>query len=252
MINKIDLKTEEEMAIMLEGGKKLGVIKKALAQKVKPGVSAWEIEEEAIRLISEAGGEASFKKVAGYKWATCVNVNDGVVHGIPKKETIFKEGDVVSIDVGLFYKGFHTDTAISVTLSDDPEKKKFLEIGRRAVNAGIKQAKAGRTIGDISEAIEKEFKSAGLTPVESLTGHGVGRQLHEAPLIPCFVSGSRDEQVKIVEGMTLAIEVMYTGGSGEIKVENDGWTIRTKDAKIAALFEETVALTGRGPIVLTA
>ena len=248
---KVELKTPEEIAIMAEGGKKLGRVKNALFDLVKPGMSAMDVEEAAVRLIKAEGAEASFKRVPGYHWATCINVNSGVVHGIPKKETIFEENDVLSIDVGVYYKGFHTDTAISKYLGTDPKRAKFLEVGRQALNNAIKKAIAGNKIGDISRAYEETLTKAHLNPVRSLTGHGVGRELHEDPYIPCFVGNSADERVTIVPGMTLALEVMYTEGSGELKLEKDGWTLRTKDATISALFEETVAVTATGTQILT-
>lgn len=251
-MKKINLKTEEEMKIMAEGGAKLGRVKKALADAVKPGVTAWDIEVLARKLIKEEGAEGSFDKVPNYKWVTCVNVNDGVVHGIPKKTTVFKDGDVLSIDVGIYYRGFHTDTAVSVCLAEDPEKKKFLEIGKKAVWDGIKEVKKGKTIGDISAAIEKKLLANNLKPVWALTGHGVGHELHEEPLIANYTSDDPVQKLVIKEGFVLAVEVMFTTGNGEIKQDNDGWTLRTKDGKIAGLWEETVAVTRNGPVVLTA
>ncbi|HEX6977008.1 MAG TPA: type I methionyl aminopeptidase [Patescibacteria group bacterium] len=253
MTDKIHLKTEQEMIMMKEGGAILAKVKKAAAKKVVAGASAYDVEEFVTDMIEAQGAESSFKKVPGYSWSTCINVNDGVVHGIPRKDVVFKEGDVVSVDLGVYYKGFHTDTALTVVVGKmDSQKQFFLEAGKRADNAGIKVVKEGRTVGDISEAIEESLKKAGLKPIKSLTGHGVGRELHEAPSIPNFVSGSPDERVVLKKGMVLAVEVMYTAGQGEITMDKDGWTLRTRDGKIAGLFEETVAITGHGPIVLTA
>jgi methionyl aminopeptidase len=250
-VNKISLKTEAEMKIMAEGGAKLACVKKALAKAIKPGVSAWDIEELANDLIEKEGAYPSFKKVPNYKWATCVNVNDGVVHGIPKKTTVFKEDDVISVDVGIYYKGFHTDTAISICLSDRSDLKNFLAAGKKADLEGIKQVKKGKTIGDISRAIEKRLFANNLKPIWSLTGHGVGKELHEQPYIPNFQSEDASQKLVIGEGFVLAVEVMFTTGDGELKQDNDGWTLRTKDAKIAGLWEETVAVTANGPIVIT-
>src|SRR5258708_7035540 len=250
-MNKITIKTEKEMKIMAEGGTKLARVKNALGKAVKPGVSAWEIEELANKLIEEEGAYPSFKKVPGYKWATCINVNDGVVHGIPKKTTIFKKGDVISVDVGIYYKGFHTDTAISICLSDRSDLKEFLDTGKKAMLAGIKEVKKGNTIGDISRAIEKTLFANNLKPVWALTGHGVGKELHELPYIPCYNSDDDSQNLEIGVGFVLEVEVMFTTGKGELKQDNDGWTLRTKDAKIAGLWEETVAVTADGPIVLT-
>jgi methionyl aminopeptidase len=250
-MHKIHIKSLEEIEIMREGGKKLAHVRNKLEEKVAEGVSAMEIEELAVDLIKKSGAESSFKKVPGYKWATCININEGVVHGIPKKETIFKKGDIVSVDVGLYYKGFHTDTSTSKLIGEDKGKQKFLEVGKSALKAGIRQAIVGNHIVDISEAIESVLKGAALTPIEALTGHGVGRELHEEPYIPCFVRGSRGKSIEISKGMVLAIEVMYTEGNSDIMIDSDGWTIRTKDGKISALFEETVAVTNDGPFVLT-
>lgn len=250
-MKNLTIKTEEEMKIMSEGGAKLRRVKNALAKAVKPGVNALDIENLANELIKKENAEASFKKVPNYYWATCINVNDGVVHGIPKKSTVFKKGDVVSVDVGIFYKGFHTDTALTVYLGDEKLKKNFLLAGKKSMLAGVKEVKKGKTIGDISKAIEKVLLENNLRPIWNLTGHGVGKNLHEEPNIPCFVSGDKCEKIVIKEGFVLAVEVMYTPGNGEIKLDDDGWTLRTKDGKIAGLWEETVAVTGSGPIVLT-
>lgn len=247
----IIVKTSSEMKIMKEGGKKLGQIKKKLIQKTKEGVSAAEIEKLACVLIEKEGGTPSFKMVPGYSWATCVNINEGVVHGIPKKTIIFKKGDVVSVDLGIFYKGFHNDTSFSVAISPTEDIKEFLKVGEKALEAAINQATPGNRIYDISKAMEDILKENKLQPVESLVGHGIGKDLHEQPQIPCFVSAKRENSPIIPEGATFAIEVMYTMGLPGIQVEEDGWTIKVKDDKISGLFEETVAISSNGPIVLT-
>lgn len=250
--DKVTIKTKEELAIMAEGGKKLGRVKKAVMDAVKVGVTAMEIEELATKLILEEGGKPSFKMVPGYSWTTCVNVNESIVHGIPKKSIVFKKGDLVSVDLGLFYKGFHTDTSFTVLLGEDKEKIHMLQVGKKALQSAIKKAVPGKRIKDISGAMEKTLKSGGFKPVRALVGHGVGRELHEYPPIPCFVSGADEENIVLKEGMTIAIEAMYSAGSGDIKTYKDGWTIGSKDDKLTALFEETVAVVVHGPIVLTA
>jgi len=247
----ISVKSENELKAMILGGEKLGRVKLALKNKVREGVSAWDLEVLANELIAKEGGEPSFKHVPGYSWATCVNVNEGIVHGIPKKEIIFRKGDLVSVDLGMIFQGFHTDTSFSLGLSVDPETEHFLEVGRHALSQAIKKVKPGNRIYDISEQIEKVIKGAGYTPVTDLVGHGVGKELHEAPQIPCFTKGSREESPEIPEGATLAIEVMYVKGKKDLVIGQDGWTIKTADGKISALFEETVAVTKRGPKILT-
>jgi len=247
----IRIKTPEEIQIMLEGGKKLARVKKALREAVGAGVTSMDIENLAVKLIKEEGAEGSFNKVPGYSWVTCVNVNEGLVHGIPSKDVVFKDGDVVSIDVGLFFKGFHTDTSLSVGVNVNPENKKFLNIGQMALEKAINKAQVGNHIFDISEAIESTVEGAGYTTIKALVGHGVGRELHEDPQIPCFVPGRIVDSPVITPGMVLAIEVMYTQGSDKVEVLEDGWTIAMRDDKISGLFEDSVAVTDKGPIVLT-
>jgi methionyl aminopeptidase len=251
MKGRVKIKTATEIGIMYQGGKKLALIRDKLAQKIVSGVSAWEIEELASQLIRKAGGKSSFKMVPGYSWSTCINVNQGVVHGIPKKTVVFKKGDLVSLDLGMFYQGFHTDTATTVLIGKDREKEKFLAAGKKALEEAISNAWPGKTIGNFSSAIEKTIRTAGYNPIRTLVGHGVGRRLHEPPPIPCFISGAESESLALRKGMCLAIEVMYALGSEELVTASDGWTISTKDAKIASLFEKTIAITDHGPLVLT-
>lgn len=252
MVDGIVIKTSEELAIMAEGGVKLARVKGKLEKEIKVGMDALTIENLATELIVKEGAKPSFKMVPGYSWTTCVNVNEGIVHGIPKKDMVFEAGDIVSVDVGLFYKGFHTDTSFSVGIQVDEAKSKFLDTGREALRLAIKEATPGKKILDISKAIEKTLKRGSYSPVRALVGHGVGRDLHEEPQIPCFADERyRGASYEIREGMVLAIEVMYSEGSGDVKLENDGWTISSSDGTITALFEETVAVTKQGPKVLT-
>jgi len=250
-MDKMYVKTKKEIEIMEEGGKRLHEIKEELARNIKVGVSAYEIEELADKLIKKSGGVASFKMVPGYKWATCINVNEGIVHGIPKKEVIFKKNDLVSIDCGFYYKGFHTDTSYSLGVEADARIDNFLNIGKKALKNAISEAKVGNFIYDISKATETTLKKGKVNPVKSLVGHGVGRNLHEEPQIPCFTLGMRNNSVKIENGLTIAIEVMYTLGDSELVILPDRWTIATRDGKISGLFEETIAVTEKGPKVLT-
>lgn len=250
-MDKIYIKTPEEVAIMAEGGLKLHRVKNELRKKVQVGVTAYEIDKLAEDLIVSEGAEPSFKKVPKYFWTTCVNVNDGVVHGIPTKEVVFKDGDLVSVDVGVFYKGFHTDTSFSVLVGKNAKLADFLHTGQSALDVALGVVKPGNYVFDISEAIEKTLKKQNLNPVKALVGHGVGRSLHEEPAIPCFAYGKRQNSVELREGMVLAVEIMYSDGTGEIVLENDGWTISTRDGKISALFEDTVSVTQNGHKVLT-
>jgi len=243
--------TSEEIAVMARGGKILADVKKTLAGMVKIGVSAQELEEKAVAMIAEAGAEPSFMKVPKYHWATCINVNAGIVHGIPTEELVFREGDLVSIDLGVYYQGFHTDSSLSVAINPTPEMAKFLEVGQLAMKKALAQAVAGNRVWDISQTIGETVKMAGYSPVRALVGHGVGRELHEEPMIPCLAIGDRDKSLLLENGMSLAIEVMYTAGKPDLVQAFDGWTITTRDGKISGLFEETVVVGGGKPRVLT-
>jgi len=243
--------SEQDLRLVKEGGNKLAQIRDELKGYVTEGISAFEIDKKADELIKKSGGEASFKKVKGYSWATCINVNDGVVHGIPHKSLVFKQGDLVSVDVGLFYKGFHTDTSFSLQIGDDKKLDKFLKAGLESLQAGITNVKPGNRIYDISAGIHAVLQANNLNPVWSLTGHGIGRKLHEEPYIPCYAHGKYDQSPIILNGEMLALEVMYTTGSGDVVKEADGWTISSSDGKITGLFEDTVLVTEHGPLVLT-
>ena len=247
----MNIKTEAEIEVMRQGGEKLARIRESLREKVREGVNAWEVEELAGRLIKKEGAEASFKMIKGYSWATCVNINEGLVHGIPKKDVVFKKGDVVSVDLGIYYNGFHTDTSFTKAINPDAKIANFLQTGKVAIRKAIDSAHPGNFVYDISEAIETPIKKAGFSPIRALVGHGVGRALHEEPQIPCFVPGVKGSSPKLLAGAVLAIEVMYCLGRPDVVLNNDGWTISTADGKMSALFEDTVAVTNKGPIVLT-
>lgn len=241
-----------KLAAMREGGRRLGAVREAVVAQIKPGVKLSQLEAMADKLIRDSGGEAAFKRVPGYKWATCLNVNEGVVHGIPS-ERVIQDGDVVSLDVGMVYRGWYTDTSTTVIAGKgNTEKQKLLQVGQKAVAAAIRQARVGQRIGQISLILEKELRAGGMSPVKTLTGHGVGRSLHEFPPIPCFLAGRVEDTAVMSEGMSLAIEAIYTaGGRPEIKVAADGWTVVTADGSLAGLFEETVLVTAKGPLILT-
>ncbi|MAG59562.1 type I methionyl aminopeptidase [Candidatus Woesebacteria bacterium] len=248
----INIKTDKEIEKMREGGKKLAIIREKLRSKVVAGSTGKKLDALAEKLIKDAGGRPSFKKVKNYHWTTCININDGVVHGVPNSR-VFVAGDVVSVDMGIFYEGFHTDTSFTVLVGKKNNRiQKFLKTGEKALEHAITQAKAGNHISDISKSIQKDLEKAGYTPVRSLTGHGIGRKLHEAPQIPCFWESGAGKGELIPKGAVLAIEVIYTIGSSDLVYSgDDNWTIGTEDGRIAGLFEETVAVTNKGPLVLT-
>ena len=252
----IPLKTDKEIEIMREGGKKLAWVCQQVLKKIKPGLKLAELDSLTESLIKKQGGEPSFKMVKGYHWATCINLNQGVVHGIPDSTRI-KAGDLVSLDLGMFYQGFHTDMARTVqvrteNLELETQNLKFLEAGEKALKAAIKEAKPGNRVGNISKAMEKIIREFGFRPVETLTGHGVGRQLHEQPPIPCFLKGKVNKTPCLIKGMTLAIEVIYVQGSPDLIMKTDNWTIETADGSLSGLIEDTIAVTDKNPLIITA
>ena len=209
----IPLKSAKETKIMRLGGRKLAEVMKQALVGVKQGMTLKKIDEFIERLIKKKGGKASFKMVKGYRWASCLNVNQGVVHGVPNDYRL-KNGDLLSADMGMFYKGFHTDMARTVLVGNSRpqsvrQTKKFLEAGKRALRKAIQAAKPGRRIGHLSQTIEKEIKKSGYQPIKTLTGHGVGKKLHEPPAIPCYLEGKAERTEELKKGMTLAIEIIY-------------------------------------------
>lgn len=250
----IDIKTPEEIEIMKIGGKMLADTLFETLQNVKPGMTEIEVDEMADRLIVEKGGEAAFKKVKGYHHATCISTNNVVVHGIPT-DYKFKEGDVLGVDCGVFYKGFYTDMAHSIIVGGKKESgvKKFLDIGEKALNAGIGAAIGGNRIGNISKTIQNIVEGGGYSVVRSLIGHGVGRALHEEPEVPGYLNKKIEKTPLLRPGMTIAIEVIYNMGGFEVSyIKDDGWTIATSDGSTSGLFERTIAIRDKKPLILTA
>jgi len=254
---KITLKTDEEIKIMVEGGRKLRLVLREIIKRAKPGITTLELDHYGEELIRKAGGRPSFKMVPKYNWATCMCVNKVVVHGIPNNYPL-KEGNVLGIDVGMYYKKFHTDTAWTIEISKSKYQKaksmkdNFLETGVKALEGAIETARVGNHIGHISRAIQETIEKQGYSVVRTLVGHGIGKVLHEPPEIPCFLRGEIEKTPKILSGMTLAIEVIYNQGKSEVSYENDdGWTIVTADGELSGLFERTIAVTKTGPIILT-
>lgn len=250
------IKSEDEIILMTEGGKLLCDIRNNLLKEIKPGALPIEIDLLAQKLIAQAGGSPSFMTVNDYKWATCISVNDGVVHGIPPN-TPLNVGDVVGLDVGLLYKGYHTDTSWTVFLpgqdtAQNTQVNDFLKIGKEALEKAIVQARVGNRVGHISQAIQQTVEGAGFSVVRSLVGHGVGKTLHESPQVPGILTRPVNKTPELVDGMVLALEVIYNLGKPEIKFKNeDGWTLVTKDGTISGLFEHTVHVSATGPHVLT-
>ncbi len=248
----IKIKTPQEVKIMEKSGQMLSEAMWGLVKAIKPGMSEIELDVLAERLIKEKGGESGFKKVEGYKHTVCMSTNDVCVHGIPSNYK-FKNGDVVGIDCGVYYNGFHTDMSETVVIGGTSKQvEKFLNIGKKALEEGIKQAKVGNHVGDISKAIQDIVEAQnGYSVVRSLVGHGVGRELHEDPEIPGYIHGKIEKSPLLKEGMVIAIEVIYNMGKSDLTIDDDGWTLRTRDGSLSGLFERTIAITMAGPKVLT-
>lgn len=246
MSSKRWVRKESDLVLMRESGRISAVALKKVLEAIKPGVNLLELEKVAEEAIKSEGGAISFKTEPGYFWATCLTVNDEVVHGIPR-DIVLKKGDKLSVDLGALYKGWHTDTAWSVIVGDKPTK--FLNVGEEALWKAIKQAKAGNRVGDISNAIQTTIEGAGYSVVKTLVGHGVGRSLHEDPLIPGI--GKPKTGPILASGMTVAIEAIYAEKDGKVEHLDDGWTISTKDGSLGGLFEMTVIIKEGEPEVIT-
>ena len=256
----IHYKNASEIEIMREGGKILAEVLFETLEKIKPGISEKEVDKIAEELIIKKGGFPAFKKVRGYHHATCISTNNVVVHGIPT-DYVLKEGDVIGVDCGVFYKGFNTDMAHTIRVSDQkstlksPKHKdidKFLSVGEKALYEGIGAAIAGNRIGDISKSIQEIVEGNGYSVVRSLIGHGVGKKLHEDPEVPGFLDRKIEKTPKLIPGMTIAVEIIYNMGESDVSYNNsDGWTIATSDKSISGLFERTIAITNKGTEILT-
>lgn len=251
----IHIKTKEQIEIIREGGRRLASILAKVGAMVKPGVTTMELDEYAYKLIKEGGDEPAFLnyKPEGHRKAfpasLCTSVNTEIVHGIPSKNVVLKEGDIISIDLGIKHKGLFTDHAITVPVGKISKKdQQLLDDTKEALDIGIWAAKNGNTVGDIGHAIE-QFVHKRYGIVRELSGHGVGIEIHEDPYIPNF--GKAGKGVKLIPGMVIAIEPMLTSGKESIMVADDGYTIRTTDGSRAAHFEHTVLITKDEAEVLT-
>jgi len=245
----IHLKTGEEVQLIRESAQILGKAHGEIAKLVKPGVKTKELDKVAEEFIRDHGGIPSFKNYNGFPSTLCISVNEVVVHGFPG-DHVLKETDIISVDCGVLYKGFHSDSAYTYPLEGVmPDTLLLLERTYTSLYKGIEQAKAGNRTGDIAHAIQSYVEAFGYGVVRELVGHGVGKSLHEDPEIPNF--GKRGKGVKLVEGMVFAIEPMINKGTKNVVQERDGWTIRTADRKPSAHFEHTVAIWNDRTEVLT-
>ena len=246
----IHLKSPEEIEIMKEGGRITALILKEVLALVGPGIKSLELENLALSLIDKFRVKASFKTVREYPFALCLSLNKEIVHGLPGERKL-QRGDLLSVDFGVLHQGFHSDMARTVVVGGQKTKEisRFLDTGQRALKEATDQVRPGRRVGHISQTIGKIVEEGGYCPVENLVGHGIGKTLHEDPQIPCFLVKELKKTPILEVGMVVAIEVMYAQGGGEIKV--NGWPVVTADGSLSAHFENTIAVTREGPVVLT-
>lgn len=246
----IVLKTSRELVKMREAGKISARALRLAGQAVEPGVSTLEIDTLVREYIEKQGAAPSFLGYGGFPASACISVNNVVVHGIPSKDCILKAGDIVSIDIGAFYEGFHGDNAWTFPCGDiSDEAAALLKATEESLFEGIKMAKAGGRVGDIGNAVAQYVEARSYSVVRDFVGHGVGAKLHEDPSVPNF--GTPGRGVRLLPGMTIAIEPMVNAGTHAVKVLDDDWTTITVDGKLSAHFEHSVAITPDGPVILT-
>ena len=254
----IEIKSEKQVEIMREGGRILAEILQKLADAVKPGITTKDLDKLARELVFSYGVKPAFLGYGGYPAAVCTSVNDEVVHCVPSGRKL-KEVEIISLDMGVIYKGFNLDAAVTVPVIGNGDYKKWsksnsqlhklIEVTKEALNVGIKQARVGNHVGKIGHTIQTVVEKNGFNVVRDLVGHGIGKKLHEEPEVPNY--GSADAGPELVEGMVIAIEPMVVAGGWKLIKGKDGFSYNTADGSPAAHFEHTVAITTNGPLILT-
>ncbi len=246
----IVLKTGRELNIMKEACRISAGALQTAGKAVEPGVTTAELDRLAEEYIRSQGGEPNFKNYEGYPATACISINNEVIHGIPSAKRKLRAGDIVSIDLGAKFDGYHGDNAATFACGDiSEEAKRLMDTTRESLYEGIKAACAGGRVGDIGHAVQAYVEARGYTVVRQFVGHGVGTHLHEAPEVPNF--GTPGRGVRLMPGMTIAIEPMVNAGAAGVEVQPDGWTVLTKDGSLSAHFEHTVAITADGPKIMT-
>ena len=245
----IILKSEREIGYMREAGRVVAETHREVAKAVAADVTTKELDQVAENYLVRRGAIASFKGYGGFPASICASVNEEVVHGIPGLRKL-KNGDIISIDIGAIVNGFHGDAAVTLPVGEiDAEAKRLLEVTEQSLMRGIKQAVVGNRLSDISHEVQTYAESQGFSVVRDYVGHGIGRNMHEPPQVPNYGIPGRGPRLK--EGLTLAIEPMVNVGTHEVEVHLDNWTVFTKDRKLSAHFEHTIAVTQKGPEILT-
>ena len=246
----VSIKSAREIALMRESGRILAEVHERLKGEIKPGISTYEIDRIGEKMIRSYGCTPSFLNYNGYPASICVSVNDEVVHGIPNKKRILKEGDIVSLDAGVIWKGYHSDAARTHGVGEiSKEAQNLIDATRQSFYEGIKMAVSGNHLNDISKAVDSYISSFGYGIVRDLVGHGVGANLHEDPQIPNFAQRRRG--TKLRAGMTLAVEPMINMGGWQVEWLEDDWTVVTKDGSLSAHYENTILITDGEPEILT-
>ncbi|MCR5207285.1 MAG: type I methionyl aminopeptidase [Eubacterium sp.] len=246
----IVIKSSRELALMKEACVISAQALQLAGEAVRPGISTWEIDKIAHDFIIKQGAKPNFLGYGGFPGTACISVNDEVIHGIPSKKRVLKEGDIVSIDLGAAKNGYNGDNAATfICGSCSPEIKRLIDTTRESLYKGIEQAVPGNRIGDIGNAVQTYCEERGFSVVRDFVGHGVGTKLHEEPSVPNF--GHAGRGIRLLPGMTLAIEPMINLGTHKVKTLSDGWTVKTEDGKASAHFEHTIAITPNGPVILT-
>jgi len=246
----IVLKTSRELSAMRAAGRISARALKIAGEAVEPGVSTWEIDRIARRYIEDQGAKPTFLGYGGFPASACISVNNVVIHGIPSKSIIIKQGDIVSIDIGATFDGYVGDNAYTFPCGDvSAQAQALMDATREGLYEGIKAAVAGARIGDIGSAVQKYTEARGYSVVRDFVGHGVGAKMHEDPSVPNY--GTPGRGVRLLPGMTIAIEPMINQGVKEVKTLADGWTTVTADGKLSAHFEHSIAITPDGPVILT-
>ncbi|MFW6131383.1 MAG: type I methionyl aminopeptidase [Candidatus Aminicenantaceae bacterium] len=242
-------KSEEEIRAMRESNKIVATVLAEIKPLIKPGVRTEELDEYANTKAREMNAVPAFKGYRDYPSSLCTSINEEIVHGIPSSR-VLKEGDIISLDFGVFYKGYYGDAAVTYPVGEiSSQSKKLIETAEQSFYKGFEQMKAGNRISDISHAIQSYVESQGFSVIRNFVGHGIGLSLHEEPQVPNF--GSPGKGVKIREGLVLALEPMISVGNWEVQILDDGWTAITKDRSLSAHYENTVAVTNNGPEILS-
>lgn len=246
----VTIKSTKEIELMREAGRILAITHEELAKAIRPGISTMDIDRLGEEIIHSYGCIPSFKNYNGYPASVCVSVNDEVVHGIPNKKRILQEGDIVSLDAGVIYKGFHSDAARTHAVGEiSQEAEKLIEVTKQCFFEGIKYAKPGNHLNDISSAIQAYAEKFGYGVVRDLVGHGIGSHLHEDPEVPNFAR--RRKGIRLQAGMTLAVEPMINAGRLDVEWLDDDWTVVTEDGSLSAHYENTILICDDGPEILS-